>query len=281
MNTNDDLDRLLREHLSQTANSRPAEGALEAILATTAGIRPKRSFGENLERLVGAGLVRLGLRLSPTAARLVLAVLLVALLLAATVGSALLGGGRNQPLLVVPPSLPTATPSISPSPSLVVAVLPSPIVLPKTFTSKLYHDTIGIGSKWTVEAATVPIDSKKSTDATAFDVITVTGTDTTIPIAASVLGSQSFESWLKAIQTTALTDRNTPLGCDGGDPSTWPAVTVGGRQGVWQQMCNYAVAYVDVDGDAYQFAWANGTLETSEHLSIADFKTVLESVTFP
>ena len=71
------------------------------------------------------------------------------------------------------------------------------------------------------------------------------------------------------------------MGCDGGDPSTWPAVTVGGRQGVWQQMCNYAVAYVDVVGDAYQFAWANDTLETSEHLSIVDFKTVLESVTFP
>ena len=279
MTNDNDLEQQLREHLRLAADSRPAEGALDKVLLTTARIRPRRSFGSSAERLIEAGFVRLGLRLTPAAMRTALALMLLVLVLAATLGVALLGGNRNQPLLVVP----TATPSPSPSPvpSQVAAVTPPPPVLTGTFRSPLYHYTIGLASKWTAHPATISIDSGKGTDATVLDLITATGTDTQIQVAASTLGRESFASFLKTIQTAALTDPNTPPGCDGGDPSTWPSVPIGDQQGVWQQMCNYVVAYADVKGKAYQFAWANSTLNTGQHLSIADFKHVLESVVFP
>ena len=281
MNANDDLGRLLREHLNQMADNRPSEGALDAILATTAGIRPKRSVGQRLDRLIGAGLIRVGFLPSVRTARVALAVLLVALLMAAIIGSAMLGGGDAGPLGVIRPTFPTPSPTTSPAPSVVVAVTPAPIQLPKTFRSPIYHYTIGIAANWKVTPAKFLSDSPKATGDLGTDVITVTGTDTTIPVTASALGSQSFADWLKAIQVAAKQDINTPQGCDGGDPSTWPSVAIGNRQGVWQQMCNYAVAYVDIGGLAYQFPWENGTFDTSKHLSVADFKTVLESVTFP
>ena len=71
-----------------------------------------------------------------------------------------------------------------------------------------------------------------------------------------------------------------PFGCDGGDPSTWPPVAIGDLQGVWQQKCNAAVATVEHDGKAYQFAWENSTFDGDGHLSVADFKAVLETVKF-
>jgi len=281
MKTNDDLGRLLREHLNQMADNRPSEGALDGILATTAGIRPKRSVGQRLERLVGAGLIRLGFQSSVRTARVALAILLVALLLAAIVGTAMLGAGNTGPLGVIHPSSPTPSPTTPPAPSFAVAATPAPVQLAKTFRSPIYHYTIGIAANWKVTPAKLLSDNPKATGDLGTDVIAVTGTDTTIPVTASALGSQPFADWLKAIQVAAVNDINTPQGCDGGDPSTWPTVAIGNRQGVWQQMCNYAVAYVDIGGLAYQFPWANGTFDTSKHLSVADFRTVLGSVTFP
>ena len=74
---------------------------------------------------------------------------------------------------------------------------------------------------------------------------------------------------------------SVPAGCDGGDPSTWQAVAVGDHHGVWQQKCDAAVAIVEGGGKAYQFAWENSTFTDSQHMSVADFRAVLETVVFP
>ena len=165
-----------------------------------------------------------------------------------------------------------ATPSDAP-------VASSALTLSGTFTSPVYGYTIGLAPDWTVTAATLRADDPASTDETANDVITVTGTDTTIPTLAWDLGTQDFTAWLDDYR--AAMSAGVPPGCDGGDPSKWPAVTVGDRQGVWQQKCNAAVATVEFDGKAYQFAWENSTFDGTKHLSEAAFKAVLATVTFP
>jgi hypothetical protein len=190
------------------------------------------------------------------------------------------GAGSPAPSLVLsvapaptsagPSAMTSAAPIATPSPSLAVVPTPALIALPKTFKSPLYRYTIGIGVNWQVKAAQ-HVDDEDPTSAT--------GTDTTIPVVASALKAQSFADWLKDYHATVV--KNVPSGCDGGDPSTWPAVTIGTLQGVWEQKCNAAVAFVDVGGKAYQFPWENGTFDNSQHLSVADFKNVLESVTFP
>ena len=161
-----------------------------------------------------------------------------------------------------------ATPAASPT-----------VTLSGTFTSPVYGYTIGLAPDWTVTAATLRADDPASTDETANDVITVTGTDTTIPTLAWDLGAQDFSAWLDDYR--AAMSAGVPPGCDGGDPSKWPAVPVGIRQGVWQQKCNAAVATVEFDGKAYQFAWENSTFDGTKHLSESAFKAVLATVTFP
>ena len=159
-----------------------------------------------------------------------------------------------------------ATPTSSPA----GAVVQSSIELTKAFTSPLYRYSVAIGVNWQTAPAKKPGDE---------DVITATGTDTTIPIVVSPLGKQSYADWLKGYWAEVL--KSVPPGCDGGNPSTWPAVTIGTLQGVWEQLCNAGVAFVDVGNKAYQFPWATSTFDNSQHLSLADFKTVLQTVTFP
>ena len=150
---------------------------------------------------------------------------------------------------------------------------------PATFASPVYGYTMGLAADWTVKPAALPADDPASTDVTGTDVVTVTGTDTTIQTVVSDLGGQAFEAWLTDYWTAMASA--VPQGCDGGDPSTWPAVTVGDRQGVWQQKCNAAVAIVEDGGKAYQFAWENSTFKDPQHLPDADFKAVLGTVRFP
>jgi len=171
---------------------------------------------------------------------------------------------------VPPPASVAATASASATPS---------IALNRTFRSKVYHYTIGLAADWTVSPATVRADDPTSTEATATDVITVTGTDTTIQTVASDLGGQPFDAWLRDYR--AAMSSSVPPGCDGGDPATWPAVAVGPLQGVWQQKCNAGLAIVEYRGEAYQIAWENGTFSSEQHLPVADFRSVLRSVTFP
>jgi hypothetical protein len=216
--------------------------------------------------------------------RRILFVSITALTLAACNASVAPLGAAETPAPSLAPSLasaatsagPSATtsaaPIATPSPSPAVAPTQLLIALPKTFKSPLYRYTIGIGVNWQVKAAKHVDDE---------DLISATGTDTTIPVLVSALGSKSFTDWLKDYHKAVLNDPGVPPGCDGGDPSTWPAVTIGNQQGVWLQKCNAAVAFVDVGGKAYQFPWENGTFDNSQHLSLADFKTVLGTVTFP
>jgi len=159
------------------------------------------------------------------------------------------------------------------------AAAPPSLTFATSFKSRVYGYTIGLAAGWTVAAATLPADDLKSTGDTGTDVITVTGTDTTIPVVAWDLGSETFSAWLQDYRA-AMTS-GVPAGCDGGDPSKWPAVAVGDRQGVWQQKCNAAVATVVYGGKAYQFAWENSTFADTEHLSESNFKAVLTTVTFP
>ena len=150
---------------------------------------------------------------------------------------------------------------------------------PNTFVSPIYGYTISLAADWTVQPASVPADDPASTEATGTDVVTVTGTDSTIETVVSDLGGQAFGAWLQDYR--AAVTPNVPSGCDGGDPSSWPSVAVGDRQGVWQQKCNAAVAIVEDGGKAYQFAWENGTFTAASHMSEEDFKAVLGTVTFP
>jgi len=177
---------------------------------------------------------------------------------------------------------PSGVSSASPVASVAVtspaAASPS-LTLATSFKSRVYGYTIGLASGWTVNAATLLADDPTSTDVTATDVVTVTGTDTTIENLAWDLGGQPFDAWLRDYR--AAMSSGVPAGCDGGDPSKWPAVAVGDREGVWQQKCNAAVATVEYGGKAYQFAWENSTFADTRHLSESDFKTVLTTVTFP
>ncbi len=152
-------------------------------------------------------------------------------------------------------------------------------MLSRHFTSPIYGYTMGLAADWTVQPASILADDPASTEATGTDVVTVTGTDTTIETVVSDLGGETFEAWLQEYR--AAVTPNVPPGCDGGDPSSWPSVTVGDRQGVWQQKCNAAVAIVEDGGKAYQFAWENSSFTDAAHLSATDFKTVLQTVTFP
>ena len=111
------------------------------------------------------------------------------------------------------------------------------------------------------------------------DAITVTGTDTTIGGLAWTLGDQTYDQWAAAYHADVAA--NEPNGCDGGDPSSWPAVTVGDRQGHWLQMCNAALAIVPVDGKVYVFSWESSTFDSGSHLDPLDFKTVLLTVEVP
>lgn len=147
-----------------------------------------------------------------------------------------------------------------------------------TFTSPVYGYTIGLAADWTTTSATLLADDPTSTEETATDIISVTGTDTTVQTLAWNLSGESFDAWLADYR--AAMSAGVPQGCDGGDPTEWPAVPVGDLQGVWQQKCNAAVAIVEYAEKAYQFAWENSTFEATQHLSETDFKALLRTVIF-
>jgi Tol biopolymer transport system component len=130
MNGQLDLERLLRAHLAERADSRPSEGALDAILAVTGGIRPRRSWLGRLRVPPDAIADRVGLT-----SRVIWAIVVLALLLAAAIAVALVGG--QGPHVVVPqPSLGTPSPSPSPPPSPAVATFAvGPCTIPEALTA--------------------------------------------------------------------------------------------------------------------------------------------------
>ena len=181
-------------------------------------------------------------------------------------------GASPQPVIPSVASVPSSSPTESARPS------PSPVVLDSTFTSSRYHYTIGTADTWSVTNASkawVGVDDSPP----AVDEIVATGTDTTITVASQALPrDQTYRQFLTAYHANTVS--SVPNGCDGGDPSTWPAVTIGGRQGSWEQACNAASVLVLANERVYAFSLSNATFNTAQHLSDADFKRVLASVIF-
>ena len=152
--------------------------------------------------------------------------------------------------------------------------------LTATFSSPLYGYSIGLDPTWTARAATVLIDDPASTEENSSDNFAVTGTDSHITGAAGAMPSGwTFQQWLDDHHKDVLA--GAPTGCDGGDPSTWPAVTVGDHDGLLDQMCNAAEVDVHVGDRVYMFGWSNETFEGLRHLDQSEFTDrVLPTVRF-
>jgi hypothetical protein len=123
------------------------------------------------------------------------------------------------------------------------------------------------------------MDDPKSTDQNSLDWVNITGTDTHITVGAVPLHGQSYAAWAADHHTNDVKP-NVPAGCDGGDPTTWPVVLVGGQTGHLDQLCNAAEVSLAVGDEVYMFGWSNDTFSTASHLPEAQFFRVLESVMF-
>jgi len=150
--------------------------------------------------------------------------------------------------------------------------------LTASFTSSLYAFGLKRDPSWTTHKATVLIDDPRSTEQNSQDTISVTGTDTAITVAATAMTGGSYEAW--AVSHHEDVKNGVPAGCDGGDPSSWPIVDVGGHQGRLDQLCNAAEVSVPIGDKVYMFGWSNKTFTVSSHLGEAQFLRVLEDVTF-
>ena len=107
MNDQLDLERVLRAHLAERGDNRPAEGALEAVLAVTAGIRPRRSWRSWTLASVAPNLTfEQGARLT---GRLLWVLVLLGLLVALAIGVTTIGSPRPRPVIVVKPSPPASS----------------------------------------------------------------------------------------------------------------------------------------------------------------------------
>ena len=148
-----------------------------------------------------------------------------------------------------------------------------------TFTSPLYGYSIDMAGDWTAKAATKLADDPASTDGERD---------------RRDHGHRHRHDDRRPRMDARRSDlrpvgRRVPRGhrgqraegCDGGDPSSWPAVTVGDRQGHWLQMCNAALAIVPADGKVYVFSWESSTFDSGSHLDPLDFKRVLLTVKLP
>jgi len=150
--------------------------------------------------------------------------------------------------------------------------------LDTAFTSPLYGYRIMLDQSWKVTPTVFGRTNPLSQDPYA-DTIEVTGTDTEIGVSAAPLGHRTWDQLLAQLRAAAT--GNVPPGCEGGDPSTWPTISVGNKQGRVQVACNAEWVYVLVGDRVYEFDWGNTTFEGSSHLQEPDFRTVLKTVQFP
>jgi hypothetical protein len=153
--------------------------------------------------------------------------------------------------------------------------------LTDTFTSPLYGYSIQLDPTWQTRAATVPIDNQASTEDNSSDHFAVTGTDTHVTGAATAMpAGWTFQQWLDDHHKDVLS--GVPTGCDGGDPSTWPAVTVGDEDGLLDQLCNAAEVDVHVGDKVFMFGWFNDTFDAGRHMDQSEFvERILPTVRFP
>jgi hypothetical protein len=205
---------------------------------------------------------------------------------AAVFGVLLVGGA----FLLLKPSLGTVatppSPTAAPTPRQTAAPTVGPLEtsragnLTSTFTSPLYGYSINLDPSWRTTLATIRLEDPLGTDATVYDAFKVTGTDTTIGAAAEPMGGKSFNEYL-ASQHTAVLEGNNPGNCKGSDPATWPALQVGDHPGRVMVLCNYEVVFVQAGDQVYQFTWGHDTFAPAQHLTLADFARVLQTVRFP
>jgi hypothetical protein len=149
--------------------------------------------------------------------------------------------------------------------------------LEKTFASPWYGYTISRAGGWTVKPATAHWQGVDNSPPATDDIV-ITGTDTTITIASQALKGQTLAQFL--VPFHANTTANVPLGCDGGDPSTWASTAIGSETGRWYELCNAAEAVVAVGGRVYVFTWSNATFQGSQHLGLVSWLKVLKTMTF-
>jgi len=156
---------------------------------------------------------------------------------------------------------------------------PSVVDLPRltgAFTSPWYGYSIGTADGWEPVVATKHWvgwdDSWPNVDR-----LTITGTDSLVDIGSQALKKgQTFDQWLAAYHADATA--NTPPGCDGGAPSTWGSVQVGGEAANLIVGCNWAAAVLTKGGRAYTFSLRHTSFDSSQHLQTADLLLLLRSV---
>jgi hypothetical protein len=160
-----------------------------------------------------------------------------------------------------------------------VDLLPASLItmpeLTGTFTSPTNGFSVGIASDWAPTTATERWRGL-SNPSSAMDGIDITGTDSSVGVASQPLRTQTFDEYLAAYHTDSVA--RVPEGCDGGDPSTWPAIQIGDKVGRLQMQCNAADAFVEAGGRIYIFELGNATFETLDHFSMEAWKELLKSV---
>jgi hypothetical protein len=206
-----------------------------------------------------------GLARTNAFARTLIGVAAVAALL---VGGAVLLSATTGPIGGVPIPSPSASPSAA-----------GRFTLNGTFTSPLMGYSIRIADGWTVETATIGWDGYTDSNPPGADAITVTGTDSSIVIASQQLPTgTTYDMWLAQFHQDMIPA--VPAGCDGGDPAKWKPVRIGPETGVLEPLCNAMIAFADVDGRIYRFAWRDDTSNDGTHITESEFEDLLKTVTF-
>jgi hypothetical protein len=146
------------------------------------------------------------------------------------------------------------------------------------FRSPTYGYSIGIADGWTTKPATERWVGPDNSGP-VIDQVSMSGTDTSLTAASQKLPiGTTYAAWLASFHENTIA--NVPKNCDGGDPSTWPAIAIGPETGRLEMLCNAAEALVQVGDRVYVFDWSNARFDKESQLGIASWVRLLESVTF-
>ena len=149
--------------------------------------------------------------------------------------------------------------------------------LTETFTSPRFGYSVKTLPEWTTAAAEKAWTGVTN-DSAMMDGVDFTGTDSHLGLTSQPLGDRTFDEFVAAFH--ADQKAHVPVGCDGGDPSTWPEVQVGDHVGRLEQLCNAAEVLVEVGGRVYLFEYGNGTFESARHFPFVAWRDLLKSITF-
>ena len=144
------------------------------------------------------------------------------------------GSPPNQGLVSTPSSTPAPGPSS-----------PNAIALDAVFTSPTYGYTMPVASDWEITPASLTWTGPDDSDLVV-DTMTIPGGDRLMHAASQPLApAPTFDAWLHLFQPPVLAHPGT---CLGGDPSTGPQATIGGRSWTIRTMC-WGIAAVAQAGD--------------------------------